>query len=219
MKAVLVPFKSRARAKQRLATALNDAQRAALAWAMLEDVLDAVCRSAEPALRVLVSQDEQALLLAASRGWRTLAETAQSSESDSVDQASLHLECEGVTRLLRLPGDVPLLTPGDVDSLFRLADGAPCAVAVPSRDGTGTNALLRTPPSAFPSRFGSGSLALHRALAEARGIRWIVAENRRLALDVDDPGDLQMLIDAGVGGATGRCLAGWPASGGSEPRR
>ena len=40
-----------------------------------------------------------------------------------------------------------------------------------SLEGTGTNALLRTPPDLFPSRFGPNSLALHRADGAATSFR------------------------------------------------
>ena len=65
---------------------------------------------------------------------------------------------------------------------------------VPSRDGTGTNAILRTPPALFPSHFGPNSFAKHRAEAEKIGARIIVRRNARLEMDVDDEVDLRELF-------------------------
>jgi len=59
--------------------------------------------------------------------------------------------------LLRLPIDIPLATARDIDALFANMQDAPATVIVPSRDGTGTNALLRSPPTLFRSHFGPGS--------------------------------------------------------------
>jgi 2-phospho-L-lactate guanylyltransferase len=65
---------------------------------------------------------------------------------------------------------------------------------VPSRDGTGTNAILRTPPTLFPSHFGPNSFAKHRSEAEQAGARIILRRNVRLEMDVDDESDLRALL-------------------------
>ena len=65
---------------------------------------------------------------------------------------------------------------------------------VPSRDGTGTNAILRTPPTLFPSHFGPDSFAKHRREAEQAGARILVRRNERLEMDVDDESDLRALL-------------------------
>jgi len=71
-------------------------------------------------------------------------------------------------------------------------------ILVPSRDGTGTNAILRRPPDIFPSQFGPGSFARHLAAARAAGISWRILENPRIALDLDDPDDLAICRQAGL---------------------
>ena len=98
----------------------------------------------------------------------------------------------GAHRVLLVPGDCPALDPGE---LGRLLDGFPEAglVIVPDRHGSGTNALLITPPSAIEPSFGPGSFARHAALGAAAGLAVRVAEAPSLALDVDTPGDLAAL--------------------------
>jgi 2-phospho-L-lactate guanylyltransferase len=91
---------------------------------------------------------------------------------------------------LRLPTDIPLLEPEDVDHLLNLELGARSAVIIPSRDGKGTNALLRTPPDAFPSRFGENSLALHQEEARRCRVELKILENPRIAFDLDEFSDL-----------------------------
>src|SRR5260370_2666004 len=90
--------------------------------------------------------------------------------------------------------------------------GVDCAgravLMVPSRDGTGTNAILRMPPALFPSHFGEGSFAKHRAEAECVGAAIIVRRNQRLEMDVDDEADLRALLQHDLSGTqTGRWLA------------
>lgn len=197
MKAILIPVKEFREAKKRLAPHFSAADRAALAEATCEDFFQVVSavRCVE---RVFVVSKEPGAL-ARARGWETIVETRQISESDSVDAASQYCAAQGVNALLRLPIDLPLAEPRDIEAVFRKfdekfdgnCDRAPAVVLVPSRDGTGTNALLRTPPGLFPSRFGPNSFALHLAEAERCGARICVLRNARLELDVDELEDLR----------------------------
>jgi 2-phospho-L-lactate guanylyltransferase len=208
MRALLLPIKDHRNAKQRLAGALSPEERLALARAMMDDVLLAV-RSVHRAARIfVVTNYESAMRVAESAGWTVLAEDEQVSESASVDAASRQCATHGVTALLRLPLDLPLVRAADIDELLELEFSAPAAVMVPSRDGTGTNALLRTPPTLFPSQFGPGSFAKHHALAQAAGAQILIQHNPRLEMDVDDADDLAALLKHDLSGtATGRWLS------------
>ena len=66
----MVPFKGTAQAKQRLAPALTSSQRQELAFAMLQDVLQALAAVPELAGILLVSVDPAAAALAAKFGAR-----------------------------------------------------------------------------------------------------------------------------------------------------
>src|SRR6266478_6360293 len=70
--------------------------------------------------------------IAETKGWELLREEQQISESVSVDAASRHCAERGVTSLLRLPLDVPLVQASDIDELFAVECAAPAAVIVPS---------------------------------------------------------------------------------------
>jgi 2-phospho-L-lactate guanylyltransferase len=108
-----------------------------------------------------------------------------------VDAASRQCTHDGVKALLRLPIDLPLVTQSDIETLFYFMEPAPSVVIAPSMDGTGTNALLRSPPDLFPSHFGPGSFALHMEEAEKAGARIAIVRNERIALDIDEPKDLR----------------------------
>ena len=194
VRAVLLPIKDLRNAKQRLAAVLTPEERLALAQAMLADTIRAV-RSIHRADRIFVITNyEPMMAVAAQYGWGLLREEHQVSESASVDFASQLCGERGITALLRLPLDLPLVQPADIDDLLATECSAPAAVMVPSRDGTGTNAILRTPPTLFPSHFGPNSFAKHRSEAEQAGARIIVRRNERLEMDVDDESDLRALL-------------------------
>jgi 2-phospho-L-lactate guanylyltransferase len=189
MKVVLLPLKDTAHAKQRLAGHLTPKERQELAWAMLEDVTRAVRAAITPDQVVVVTRGYPAWL-AEQSGWQVIEENQQISESHSVDHSCRLLQQRGASVVLRLPTDIPLLEPEDVDALLNLELGAQSAVIVPSRDGKGTNALLRTPPDAFPSCFGDNSLALHQEEARRHGVELKILENPRISLDLDEFPDL-----------------------------
>lgn len=194
MRALLLPIKDLRDAKQRLKNILTPEERIALAQAMLADTIGAV-RGARRADKIfVVTNYSPAIRAAEENGWEILREERQISESVSVDDASAQCARLGFTSLLRLPLDLPLVQAADIDELLAVECTAPAVVIVPSRDGTGTNAILRTPPTLFPSHFGPGSFAKHCAEAERAGAAIFKRRNTRLEMDVDDESDLRALL-------------------------
>jgi 2-phospho-L-lactate guanylyltransferase len=195
MRALLLPVKDLRNAKKRLIGVLRPEERFGLAQAMLADTIRTV-RGVLFAEKVFVITNyPPALDAAEENGWEILHEERQISESDSVDAAARICEERGVRALLRLPLDLPLVQSRDVDELLTIECQAPALVIVPSRDGTGTNAMLRTPPTLFPSHFGNGSFAKHLAEAKTAGAQVFIRRNPRLEMDVDDEADLRALLE------------------------
>ena len=207
MKAILIPVKEFREAKKRLAPHFSPDDRAALAQALCEDFFNVVAAVRGADRIFVISKEPQVLLRARELGWETIAESSQTSESDSVDAASRYCAERGVQALLRLPVDIPLVEPADIEAVLKTLGAAPTVVLVPSSDGTGTNAILRSPPALFPSHFGPNSFARHLAEAEACGVRAHVFRNPRLELDIDEWEDLQKLAPlVRPGSATARWL-------------
>lgn len=194
MRALLLPVKDLKNSKRRLMGVLTPEERFGLAQAMLADMIRTV-QGVHCAEKIFVITNYQpAMRIAEENGWEILAEDRQTSESDSVDSASRICEQRGVAGLLRVPLDVPLAQPSDIDELLMIECDMPGLVIVPSRDGTGTNAILRSPPTLFPSHFGKGSFAKHVAEAEHLGAHVILRNSARLEMDVDDEADLCALL-------------------------
>ena len=199
MKAILIPLKDPIRAKTRLAELLSLDERKRLVWTMFEDVSRAVREARKSDCVVMVTSHEPAIERARELGWDVLIEESQVSESASVDWASGLLAARGVDTVMRLPADIPLVRAEDIDALLSVEVNSSSALLVPSREGTGTNAMIRTPPALFPSRFGPNSLALHKLEAAKVGVECIVVENARMALDIDEPADVELLLENGRG--------------------
>src|SRR6266403_5453628 len=207
MRALLLPIKDLTNAKKRLMGVLTPEERFGLAEAMLKDTIRAVQGVKRAEKVFVVTNYKPAMRLAQEAGWEILHEEEQISESHSVDAASKICEQQGITALLRLPLDVPLVQASDIDDLLAVECEEPALVIVPSRDGMGTNAILRMPPALFPSHFGMGSFAKHVGEAERIGARVIFRRNPRLEMDVDDEADLRALLKNDLTGTeTGRWL-------------
>src|SRR5215813_2908343 len=194
MRYILIPVKDLTRAKQRLALVMTQEERIRLAWAMLENTFAAAAGARNVDRIAVVTLYPPAIELAGKYGMELIAETEQISESASVDFGSKEAKRRGATAVLRLPIDLPLVTAVDIETILDHDVEPPSVVIVPSRDGTGTNAILRRPPDLFPSHFGPGSLAKHLAEAAAARAACRVIDLHRVALDIDDPGDVSEFI-------------------------
>jgi 2-phospho-L-lactate guanylyltransferase len=192
MKVAILPVKARAHAKQRLAGFLNGAQREALARILFEEML-AKLMAARGIDRVVVATSEPAAAdHARQAGSGVYEEAEQRSHSHSADRAARRAMEEGACTVLLLPIDVPLATVAEIESLAAAA--ASGVIIVPSADGTGTNSLVRTPPDAIESRFGTDSFRAHLDQARARGVRAQVMRPPGIVFDVDTPEDVAELL-------------------------
>lgn len=186
----VVPVKERAAAKQRLAGVLSSAQRRALALAMCEDVLTTLAAVGELAGTVVVTVDPDAAALGERYGAQVWQDGARDGHTGAVAAAAQRLARERLD-MLALPGDIPLVAPEDVRRV--IASEARFTI-VPARDDLGSNAVLCSPPDAVPLRFGDNSFFPHLAAAQARGITPNVLRLPRIALDIDTPEDLALLL-------------------------
>jgi 2-phospho-L-lactate guanylyltransferase len=199
MRFILIPVKDLTLAKQRLASLMTQAERTRLAWTMLENTFAAAARVRNVDRIAIVTLYLPAIELAGKYGIEVIPETEQISESASVDFGSREARRRGAEAVLRLPIDLPLVTAADIETVLDHDGPAPSAVIVPSRDGTGTNAILRRPPDLFPSHFGPHSLAGHIKEAELSQAGCEIVNLPRIALDLDDPADVAALMEQGRG--------------------
>lgn len=209
MRCILIPVKDLTQAKQRLSPLLSQEQRTQLAWTMFETVAKAAEEVPSVDAIVIVTSYQPAIEFSRKKGFDVIAEQEQVSESASVDYASRELQADGATAILRLPADLPLVTTEDIEDIFAHEKSSPSCVIVPSRDGTGTNALIRRPPTIFKSYFGPGSLDKHKSAAKRAGAKLVVLDLPRVALDIDAPEDIEELKSVGSESATYAILAGF----------
>jgi 2-phospho-L-lactate guanylyltransferase len=109
--------------------------------------------------------------------------------------------------MLTLPGDIPLVTAGEIGRLIAAHRPAPSFTIAPSHDEHGSNAILVSPPDAVPLRFGEDSFFPHLAAAEACAIQPTIVRLPGIAFDIDNPRDLAHFAQLGSRTRAGRLLA------------
>jgi 2-phospho-L-lactate/phosphoenolpyruvate guanylyltransferase len=192
---ILIPVKSLANAKQRLASVLDQPTRTKLAQAMLFDVLETLGTwQSRPEVSVVTS-DPFALEVAKRFEFQIISDKANRSETDAIEMATRFCEARGIDSTLVIPADIPLIQVGELEQILEAAP-AEGSLLVPAADGRGTNAAWRRPAGLFPLRFGNDSFKPHLAAARLTQKPCILLQLPGIALDVDNPADLRQLAEA-----------------------
>lgn len=189
----IVPVKPLRRGKSRLADVLSTDEREALNEFLLENTLRVLGKV--PAIEnvLVVSRDPAALARARSLGARTLQENGSPGLNVALTRATQVAKTYETRCVLILPADLPRLTPDDIIRLLERAVDPPVVVAAPDRMRDGTNALVVCPAGLVEYHYGPGSFEKHCESARQSGARLEICELPSLALDLDNPEDLELL--------------------------
>ncbi len=208
MVCAVLPVKAPINAKQRLKDFLSPSQREALARLMFQEVFSTLC-SVRGLDRIIVATSDRAVAdYAGNSGAIVFEEKEQRGHSHSADAAARHAMSLGASTVLLLPIDVPLVTKAEIEDLIGATEPSlgGGVIIVPSLDGTGTNALVRTPPDAIASCFGPGSFRAHLDQARQRGVPATVMRPAGLLFDIDTPEDVEELLRRAPDSRTGQWL-------------
>jgi 2-phospho-L-lactate/phosphoenolpyruvate guanylyltransferase len=205
---LLIPVKDLATAKQRLAAALTQPQRSQLAEAMLRDVMTAASGVLGRIDVALVTGDVRAQHLAREFGFGVIEDNRNESETAAIEMATAWCEQRGYDTTVVVPGDIPLITS---DELHRVLDAAPAAgaVFVPAYDRRGSNCILRRPAALIPLRFGNDSFLPHCEAMQKTGRELVILEMLGIGLDIDNPHELELLVQRDGDTNAQRLLRSW----------
>jgi 2-phospho-L-lactate guanylyltransferase len=190
---ILVPIKNTSSAKQRLAAVLDQPSRTRLAQAMLHDVLATLHNWKHRPGVAIVSSDPFATELARKYECEIIPDPENPGETGAIEMATAVCVERGADSTLVIPADIPLIQAWELEEILKHAP-AEGSVLVPAGDRRGTNAAFRRPANLFPLRFGNDSFKPHHAAAQATGKTCIVLSLPGIAVDVDNPEDLEQLI-------------------------
>jgi 2-phospho-L-lactate/phosphoenolpyruvate guanylyltransferase len=192
---VVVLIKDFDSAKERLRPALGSKSRRALARRNAQLAVNAAAAGD----RVLaVAGSEEVAEMAASWGASVLLEPREEGQNTAAQRGIARARAGGAEAVLLLSSDLPLVTADAVRRLLQTAARfkAPVVVAVPAIGRGGTNALYLRPADAIGMHFGDESLAKFKDDAEARGVKFALHHSDAIALDLDEPSDLERLSRA-----------------------
>lgn len=214
--ALLIPVKSMGNAKQRLAEALDQAHRTQLAEAMLRDVLTAASGVADLIDVFLVTGDVSAQALAREFDFRIIEDRRNESETAAIEMATAWCEEQDYDTTIVIPGDIPLVTGSELHSVLEIAP-AEGAVFVPAYDRRGSNCVLRRPANLIPLRFGHDSFLPHCEAMRKTGRPLVILELQGIGLDIDQPHELELLLQRGGNTHAQRLLRSWGYAGQRTP--
>ncbi len=179
----VVPVRSLADGKRRLAGIMDGAARAALNEEFFVRTLGLAAALSGPT--VVVSPDPAVSRHPAARGAVHVPDPGRGLNA-SVEAGRARARRHGAGKVVILPVDLPTARPDDVLALAE--SETPVAVA-PDRRREGTNGLCLSAGLDFAPRFGSLSFRAHLAEAERLGVAATVVESPGLSLDIDTPED------------------------------
>ena len=185
---IVVLIKDFSTAKSRLAPAMEPEQRRALAEMTAARALDAALAVA-PTLAVCGSPE--AARLARERGAAIVVEREPAGQNPAARIGLSEARRRGAECALVLSSDL-LLVHADVlrRLLAHLDEDGSLVVAASAAGRQGTNALLLRPPGDFDLHFGNASLPLFAQEAHRCRRRFLIYNDPRLALHLDEPSDL-----------------------------
>jgi 2-phospho-L-lactate guanylyltransferase len=185
----VVPVKSFARAKARLAPLLHGDQRQELAGAMLEDVLAALRQVDELSGILLVSGDASARDIAAAHGAKSIDDAIEEGPNAAIRLALPVLRAAQANAMVVIPCDIPGIQAADLSRILRVLREASVVLVRATRDG-GTNLLGCSPSDAIEPRFGANSFARHVQAAKSAGLEPHIFAAQSLIYDIDRPEDV-----------------------------
>lgn len=189
---VVVLVKDFGLAKQRLGPALDPRQRRALARRNAERAIRAAAAGEH---RLVVAGSEEAGALARRLGAAYIVEPRQEGQNMAARRGIEHALASGAEAVLLLSSDLPFVKRRAVREMLDAAqaESGPLALAVPAIGRGGTNALYLRPPEVINLHFGGDSLTIFRRAAETRGVPFVIHESAEMALDLDEPVDLERM--------------------------
>lgn len=190
---VIVPVKSIANGKSRLAPILGRQRRQRLNREMLARTLFVAAAVVGMRHVIVVSHCPETRRIAGSLGIRTLREPRGIGLNRGLDLGRRFAVSRGGSGVLIIPSDLPLVFPMDLRHVLRLGRRSRAIVICRDRHGRGTNALYLKRPYKFRFRFGENSAKAHCDEATMRARIAFYLDTERLGFDLDTPSDYQDL--------------------------
>ncbi|HKM77778.1 MAG TPA: 2-phospho-L-lactate guanylyltransferase [Candidatus Bathyarchaeia archaeon] len=187
----IVPLKIPSKSKTRLSHRLTRDQRSSLTIAMLVKVLTALRGARTVSSVTVVCADRRVRSITEKCGATFLWEGHRHGLNRALNFALKNLPNDSAVLIIH--ADLPFLTAKEVDQIVNGAADHSIAL-VPSKDKTGTNAILMQVPGLIKLAFGKDSFRKHLNLTKKKRVSCSVLRIEGVAFDVDEEDDLDELL-------------------------
>ena len=198
----IIPVKSLAVSKSRLALYYSASERRELSLAMLKDVVGAVEHSKYIDKVYIITPDASIQHhLYSSRRIKFLFDNGVG-QTPAVIKAINHITKNGVLEVLvLLVADIPLIQTRNIDEIISIAINKEHCVLAPSIDG-GTNIMTQFPEKIIKLMYGKNSFMKHLKQARSMGLKVSIYDTVETSLDIDTIEDVEMFLKIGRHGYT-----------------
>lgn len=197
----VIPLKLPESAKSRLSGVLDARQRLRLFYVLARRVIEAAVNAPGIAGVTVVTASDAVVSFATGLGAQCLQVETDRGTAAACTAARDALSPDRRGHVLFLAGDIPLISPSVLEPFVTLAKRHPLVAIATDQRRVGTNALLCAPGDVISLCFGENSFAQHVAAAERLGVPVHLIQSDALALDIDEPNDLdewrRRLIESG----------------------
>jgi 2-phospho-L-lactate/phosphoenolpyruvate guanylyltransferase len=188
---LIIPVKSLAHGKSRLAAVLSARGRRQLNELLLRRMLATAALFPGTQRTAVVSRCEETLTIARHCGVLALREPRRRGLNAAVASALRRVRARGATAVMLAACDLPRLRTRDLRAMARAGALVRGLLLCPDTSGSGTNALYLAAGTVVRFRFGRASLRGHLREARRRGLPVRLHRSARIAADIDTPAQLR----------------------------
>ncbi|MHA1268658.1 MAG: 2-phospho-L-lactate guanylyltransferase [Candidatus Helarchaeota archaeon] len=190
----IIPIKDFTKSKLRLSHIFSDIQRQTFSSLMLQDVLNAIIHVSPIDKIVITTQVKQNLKTNNISKLEILIDPIYDI-NNALKNAIIYCKQFRLNQILILPGDIPLITPKDIEELldFKISTNSQI-VLVPSNKYDGTNALLFDSNLEIQTHFGLNSYQKHKSEYE-KEYNTKIFKSLRIGLDIDTEEDIKTIVN------------------------
>jgi 2-phospho-L-lactate guanylyltransferase len=184
---VLIPVKTLETGKSRLTEILTPKQRETLIVLLFRHVTTVIKNSSAVGDIFVVSNDPEIIKLAITLKINHIFEKNPGHNvalTDAAKQVNQNMP------LMTISADLPFVSEVDIDQLLSLR-GDTDAVLVPSKEKTGTNAILLKKPLLIPYLFGVNSFSKFEGVLLKKNLTYKTYSNHNMAFDIDTSPDFE----------------------------
>ena len=164
-----------------------------LCMLMLQEILDVLLHSRLISETIVITGDKVAEKAAKKTGAHVIFEHVEKGVNRAVSLANKYVQ-DKFDATLVLPQDIPFITDGDIEFLFKIQVPPNFVSIVPSRKFDGTNALLRMPHDIMATSYDKNSYRNHMKLAKNATRNVTMLHIKHIMADIDNIRDVKYCL-------------------------